>query len=225
MNDREQHAIIVGCGRVGAGLAERLVGEGYSVAVVDQSPRAFRRLGDLEAQTVVGVGFDRSTLVAAGVERATSLAAVTNGDNSNIVVARTAAERFGVPRVLARIYDPRRAGIYERLGISTVASSQLTTELAARRLLPERPAVQWTDPSARIALVQQPVPADAVGRLVGDLERDGIVRIVAVRRLGAGIVPTPDLVLQEGDVVYLATTSDRVDEASTMLAAGEGGNR
>ena len=118
-DEPRQHAVIVGCGRVGSGLAERFAAAGYTVAVIDTDRTAFRRLGDLDVGRHVGVGFDRSTMASAGIERAVAVAAVTNGDNTNIVVARTAAEHFHVPRVIARIYDSRRAAIYERLGTST----------------------------------------------------------------------------------------------------------
>ena len=218
MSERENHAVIVGCGRVGSSLARRLTDERYSVAVVDRDKRSFHRLGGLEVERVVGVGFDRSTLIEAGVERAESLAAVTSGDNSNIVIARTAAEHFRVPRVVARIFDPRRAAIYERLGIPTVASSHVTTEMAVRRLLPVHDAVQWIEPSARVCVLEHAVPRHAVGRLVRDLEVSGSVRVVVIRRLGAGIVPTGELVLQEGDILYLAVAGDHLDDLDHIIA-------
>jgi len=146
------HVVIVGCGRVGAGLAERMVALGHSVAVVDTNRLAFRRLGGLDAQQVEGIGYDRATLRKAGVERAVALAAVTNGDNSNIVVARTGREAFGVPRVFARVYDMRRAAVYERLGIPTVASARLTIDMSMRQLRPDVEAVRWVDPGACVCV-------------------------------------------------------------------------
>ena len=163
------------------------------------------------------MGYDRGTLLEAGVEHAEVLAAVTNGDNTNIVVARTAREHYNVPRVVARIYDPRRAAIYERLGISTVASAQLTTELAVRRVLPDDSGVRWVDPSANVCVVDRTVPSTLAGHAVGDIERSGQVRVVAVRRLGIGIVATPDLVFQEGDVVYMAVANDQLDAVDQLL--------
>ena len=145
------HVVVVGCGRVGSGLAATLVSQGHTVSVVDRKPTAFRRLPeDFSGETFVGVGFDRNVLVAAGIERAGALAAVTNGDNSNILVARTAREFFGVERVVARIYDQRRAAIYERLGIPTVATVQWTIERVLRRILPDTAGVEWIDPSAKV---------------------------------------------------------------------------
>lgn len=213
------HAVIVGCGRVGAGLAQRLAAADYTVAVVDQVPAAFGRLAGIDAERVVGVGYDRHTLLAAGIERAQVLAAVTDGDNTNIVVARTAREHFRVPRVVARIYDARRAAIYERLGIPTVASAQLTTELALRRLLPDDAGVRWVEPSARVCVVERTVPDRLLGQPLAALEQDGQFRVVAVRRLGTGLVATPDLIFQEGDVVYLAVANDHLDSMDRAMAA------
>jgi len=218
------HAIIVGCGRVGSGMARRLTDEGYTVTVIDRATRAFSRLDGTSAERVIGMGYDRGTLLEAGIEHAEVLAAVTNGDNTNIVVARTAREHFHVPRVVARIYDPRRAAIYERLGISTVASAQLTTELAVRRVLPDDAGVRWVDPSANVCLVDRSVPSALAGHALTDIERSGQVRVMAVRRLGVGIVATPDLVFQEGDVVYLSVANDQLDAVDKLLNPEPGTN-
>jgi trk system potassium uptake protein len=150
------HVVIVGCGRVGAGLAGRLLALGHTVAVIDTNRSAFRRLAGLDAEQIEGIGYDRVTLRNAGVERAVALAAVTNGDNSNIVVARTGREAFGVARVFARIYDMRRAAVYERLGIPTVASARLTIDMSMRQLRPDVEAVRWVDPGAACLDRHQP---------------------------------------------------------------------
>jgi trk/ktr system potassium uptake protein len=219
------HVVVVGCGRVGSGLAGALEATGHTVAVIDRQERAFRRLPlDFAGRTIVGVGFDRDRLADAGIEEAGALAAVTNGDNSNILVARIARETYGIERVVARIYDPRRAAIYERLGIATIATVQWATERVLRRILAGG-AVEWIDPSARVVLVERPVPATGVGRKLVDLEAGGSARVVALSRLGVAQLPKPDLVLQEGDVLYLAVGSDDVDALDTRLAgAGSGGS-
>lgn len=208
MSDDEGHIVIVGCGRVGAGLAAQLVGRGHSVAVVDVQPSAFGRLRTLPVQQVTGVGFDRATLRSAGIEQAVGLAAVTNGDNTNIVVARTAREAFGVRQVVARIFDTRRAAIYERLGVPTVAASQLTMEMAMRHLRPTDPQLCWLDPSARVELRELVTPDELIGQQASDLDVGAPFRLVAVRRLGSAILATPHLVLQEGDVLYVAVAHD-----------------
>ncbi|HYN34134.1 MAG TPA: TrkA family potassium uptake protein [Ilumatobacteraceae bacterium] len=205
------HVVIVGCGRVGSGLAGRLLSLGHSVAVIDTNRSSFRRLAGLDAEQIEGIGYDRATLRSAGVERAVALAAVTNGDNSNIVVARTGREAFGVKRVFARIYDMRRAAVYERLGIPTVASARLTIDMSMRQLRPDVEAVRWVDPGAGVCLVERPAPRALIGTSLGDLEADGTVRLAAVRRLGVSILPMPDLVVQDGDLLYLMVANDRVD--------------
>jgi trk system potassium uptake protein len=218
------HVVVVGCGRVGSSLARILEDGGHTVAVLDKAPKAFRRLpDDFGGRTVVGVGFDRDRLREAGIEEAGALAAVTSGDNSNIMVARVAREVFGLERVVARIYDPRRAAIYERLGIPTIATVQWTTDRVLRRILPDAPATEWTDPSARIVLVERPVAGTWAGRRLGDLDVAGVARVAALSRLGVGQVPDSELVTQEGDVVYMAVGSDRIAELDAHL--GNGGQR
>jgi trk system potassium uptake protein len=151
-------------------------------------------------------------------ERAEAVAAVTNGDNSNILVARVARETFGVERVVARIYDPQRAAIYQRLGIATVATATWTTERVLRRVLPDTTAVEWIDPSARVSLVERELGTAWAGHRVSDIEQHG-VRLVAVSRLGSAMLPAVDLVVQEGDVVYLALAGEALDQLE-QLAAG-----
>jgi trk system potassium uptake protein TrkA len=207
-----EHVVIVGCGRVGAGLARRLLELDRSVAVIDHDRAAFRRLDGLAAEQVEGIGYDRTTLRRAGVERAAAVAAVTDGDNSNIVVARTAREAFGVRRVFARIYDMRRAAVYERLGIPTVASARLTIDMSMRQLMPTLDAVRWVDPGAQVCLVERPASRALIGTSVQDLEAGGRLRLAAVRRLGVSILPTVDLVVQDGDLLYLMVPNDRVVE-------------
>jgi trk system potassium uptake protein TrkA len=208
------HVVVVGCGRVGSGLAATLENQGHSVAVIDRRVQAFRRLPEgFSGKKVVGVGFDRSRLEEAGIEDADALAAVTNGDNSNIVVARVAREAFKIDRVVARIYDARRAAIYERLGIPTVATVQWTTERVLRRIIPDTSqGVEWIDPSAKICLVERVVPAHWAGHPLFDLELEGRVRIVGLTRLGEASVPVSTIIAQEGDVVFVSVAGDRIDE-------------
>lgn len=217
------HVVVVGCGRVGAGLAGAIEAEGHTVAVVDRRPKAFTRLpSTFSGRTVVGVGFDRDRLRHAGIDEAGAVAAVTSGDNSNILVARVARETFGIERVVARIYDPRRAAIYERLGIPTIATVQWTTERVLQRVLPERPTVDWIDPSAKVVLVERTVPASWAGTRVLDLDDDGRSRIVAVTRLGVAQVPTTDLLVQDGDTIHVALAGDAVEDFDTRLAQSPG---
>jgi trk system potassium uptake protein TrkA len=216
------HVVIVGCGRVGSGLARIIGDRGHSVAVVDKDPTAFRRLHEgFAGKQIVGVGFDRDRLEAAGIREAAALAAVTSGDNSNILTARVARETFGLDKVVARIYDPRRAIIYERLGIPTIATVQWTIDRVLRKLLPDASEEDaWVDPSARVIMVERPVASSWAGRPLTDIEIPGVARAVAVSRMGTAQVAMPDLVTQDGDVVYLAVSVGHVDEIDTHLAEG-----
>jgi trk system potassium uptake protein TrkA len=218
------HVVVVGCGRVGSSLATGLIDAGHSVAIIDKRPEAFDRLGTgFGGQMIAGIGFDRDRLKEAGIETATAVAAVTNGDNSNIMIARVARETFNVERVVARIYDPRRAAIYQRLGIPTVATVSWASERVLRHILPELSAVDWVDPSAKVCLVERAIPAAWAGKLVTELEQVGQVRVVAVGRLGVAQIPKPDLVAQEGDVAYVAVSGDSIAAFDERLAQGATG--
>ena len=158
------HFVIMGCGRVGASLARALERAGHEVAVIDQDEPAFRRLGTtFEGRRVTGVGFDRDTLREAGIEDAYAFAAVSSGDNSNILAARVARETFGVEHVVARIYDPGRAEVYQRLGIPTVATVRWTADQMLRRLLPQGHVPEFTDPSGRVVIAEMPCPRAGSG--------------------------------------------------------------
>jgi trk system potassium uptake protein TrkA len=212
------HFVIMGCGRVGATLAHSLEEHGHTVAVVDQNPDAFRRLGShFEGTTVTGVGFDRDTLKEARVEEAYAFAAVSSGDNSNILAARVARETFGVANVVARIYDPKRAEVYQRLGIPTVATVRWTANQMLRRLLPQGTAGEYRDASGSLMLGEVAVDVAWVGRRIGDLEEAADCRVAYLTRLGEGILPTPSTVYQEGDLVHVMMRADDVAAVERRL--------
>ena len=213
--------VVVGCGRVGSELANTLSREGNEVAVVDKSERALQRLAmDWGGKGVVGFGFDRDALEEAGIAQADALAAVTNGDNSNILTARIAKETYQVRNVVARIYDPRRAVIYRRLGIPTVATVTWTVDQVVRRLLPDRPTSEWAAPGGEVLIVERSVPAAWVGCKLDDLEVPGRVRMVVVARAGRSLVPKPGLVAQEGDVAHFAVDAAALEELEHRLIGG-----
>ncbi len=213
------HVVIVGCGRVGSSLGRDLTADGHSVAIIDRRPESFNRLGpDFSGRTVQGIGFDRDRLIEAGVEEAGALAAVTSGDNSNILVARVARENFGVEQVVARIYDPRRAVIYQRLGIMTVATVAWTTDQVLRRLLPEVRPAEWTDPTAKVCVIDRTVPDGWAGHELSDLEEATGARVVAINRMGAATIPTVRTMAQAGDVLYIAAEVARLPEIDAALA-------
>jgi trk system potassium uptake protein TrkA len=205
------HVVIMGCGRVGSTLAHSLASRGHSVAVIDQNADAFRRLGaDFAGITVTGNGFDRDVLVAAGIERAEGFAAVSSGDNSNIISARLASETFGVRRVVARIYDPKRAEVYERLGIPTVATVRWTADRMLRHLVPEGVVELFRDPTSTVSIIEVPVHEDWIGRPVHELEEACGARVAFLMRFGIGTLPTPSMAVQDGDQVFMLVTDELV---------------
>ena len=206
---------------MGSALARGLVSRGHSVAVIDQDAAAFYRLGDrFTGRTVTGVGFDRDTLVEAGVEDAHAFAAVSSGDNSNIISARLARETFGVPHVVARIYDPKRAEVYERLGIPTVATVRWAADQILRRLLPEHATPEWTDASGHVSLFELPVGSRWVGHRLSALEQEAGIRAGCISRFGEGFVPEARTVLQEGDLVHAIVMTGRLDEVESIVKQG-----
>lgn len=219
------HVVIMGCGRVGSTLAQNLEARGHSVAVIDQNPDAFRRLGgDFGGLTVTGIGYDRQVLVEAGIERADAFAAVSSGDNSNIISARVARETFGVGRVAARIYDQKRAAVYERLGIPTVATVRWTADRMLRQLLPDGPTEIWRDPTGRVSIVEVTVNSAWVGRPLRQLEESTGARTAYVMRFGVGTLPTASTVIQDGDQPYLLVTDDMTALVTKVAGAPpEGG--
>ncbi|MGA8296575.1 MAG: TrkA family potassium uptake protein, partial [Acidimicrobiales bacterium] len=179
------HIVVIGCGRVGAGLATRLADHGYSVAIVDKSQRAFRRLAeDWPGQRVVGSGFNRDCLDSAGTKGAFGFAAVTSGDNSNILSARIAREHYGITNVVARIYDPRRAELYHRLGIPTVPTVAWTIDRVIQRLAPEFEISEWTDATGELVLVDRVLPPSWAGRSLGPITVKGKSKLVSITRAG-----------------------------------------
>lgn len=209
----------MGCGRVGSTLAKELETAGHTVAVIDQDREAFRRLGaDFKGQTVAGVGFDRDTLIDAGIDRAQAFAAVSNGDNSNIIAARVARETYGISNVVARIYDPGRAEIYQRLGIPTVATVLWTTDQILRRLNPDGSRSEWRDASGVVKLCEMHVDKKWFGHPISLIEKNTPARVAFITRLGEGIIPNEHTVLQEGDLVHVMVAEKNVEITEKALS-------
>jgi K+ transport systems, NAD-binding component len=212
------HIVIMGCGRVGSSLARALERRGHSVAVIDIVQDAFRRLGpDFQGKTVKGVGFDRQVLIRAGIEKADGFAAVSSGDNSNILAARVVRETFEVTNVVARIYDQGRAEVYERLGIPSVATVRWAADMVLRRLLPSGSEPQWRDPSGSVRLVEVHVDPAWVGTKVSAMESASSCKIPFLMRFGSGIVPNDQTVFQDGDLIYAAVTNELVTDVEDIL--------
>jgi trk system potassium uptake protein TrkA len=211
----------MGCGRVGSSLAIELEAAGHSVAVIDQSKEAFRRLGpDFKGRTVNGVGFDRDTPLEAGIEGAEAFAAVSNGDNSNILAARVARESYGVTNVVARIYDPGRAEIYQRLGIPTVATVIWATDQILRRIAPGGARSEWRDATGTVQLVEVHPHLDWYGRPIAELEAASQSRVAFLTRLGEALIPDAHTVLQDGDLVHMTILDSLLGTTEAVLAQG-----
>jgi trk system potassium uptake protein TrkA len=209
----------MGCGRVGAALAEALSRLEHEVAVIDRDPSAFHRLSpEFSGERVQGMGFDRDVLLRAGIERADAFAAVSSGDNSNIISARVAREMFGVKQVVARIYDAKRAAVYERLGIPTIATVPWTTDRLLNTLTHETETARWRDPTGTVAVAEAPVHEAWVGMRASALEEATGARVAFLIRFGAGVLPEPKTVIQAGDQVYLAAVSGQCAEALAIAA-------
>jgi trk system potassium uptake protein len=216
------HVVIMGCGRLGSTLAQNLDGRGHSVAVIDQNADAFRRLpAEFSGTTITGIGFDRDVLRSAGIERADAFAAVSSGDNSNIISARLARETFGVSRVVARIYDARRAQVYERLGIPTVATIRWAADRMVRHLVPEGTVEVFRDPTSVVSIVEAPLHRDWVGKTIKSLEEATGARVAYVMRFGMSMLGTPSTVFQDGDQVYLLVSDDIVADVLDIAAGAE----
>jgi trk system potassium uptake protein TrkA len=215
------HIVIMGCGRVGSTLARSLEDRGHTTAVIDINPDAFRRLGPgFSGITVTGMGFDRDVLIQAGIERADAFAAVSSGDNSNIISARVAREQFKIHNVVARIYDPGRAEVYERLGVPTVATVPWAADQMLRRLVPAGSEPAWRDQSGDVRLDLVYAPFSWIGHTITELEEAANVRVAYLTRLGSGLIAHPDTVIQEGDYLSLFMREDHAEKSHAALDNG-----
>jgi trk system potassium uptake protein len=218
---RHVHVVIMGCGRVGSTLARSLEDRNHTVSIIDSNPDAFRRLGpSFNGTKVTGYGFDQAVLTEAGIERADAFAAVSSGDNSNIIAARVARETFGIRQVVARIYDPGRAEVYQRLGITTVATVKWTADQVLRRILPAGAEPDFRDPSGTIRLDQVPVPENWVGHRTIHFQEQAECRIAWIDRLGEGMLTSRESVLQEGDMLHLVMREENANGVYEVLKKG-----
>jgi trk system potassium uptake protein TrkA len=208
--------IIIGCGRVGSGLAKMLSNRDHQVTVIDSDPVAFERLGKgYKGKSVVGIGFDRQALLDAGIEKADAFAAVTASDEANAVAARIAKNVFKVPRVAARIYDPRKADIYRRLGMQTISPVALGISRMAELLSFSNLAVSESVGSGEVKMVDIEIPSMLKGHRTSELNIPGEVQVTAVTRNGKTFLPLGGTAFEEGDIVHLAvlaTSQDRLKD-------------
>lgn len=215
------HFVIVGCGRVGKELTTYLLEHKNTVSLIDRNPNAFLKLemhDDLT--TLIGVGFDRNILESARIKDADGFAAVTSGDNSNIVIARIAKEIYGVSHVAARIYDPTRASLYQRLGISTVASVSWTTDQFIKRIAPENDTSDWVDPTGNVVIIERLLPKHWAGKTFEPLYKPNKFNLIAVTHLGNTSVASSTTKANEDDRVFIACNKDSIDVLDELLNQG-----
>jgi trk system potassium uptake protein TrkA len=216
-SDSQVHIVVVGCGRVGSELAMQLSEEGHSVVVIDKNRDAFRRLTRYHGKTLLGSGFDRDILFQAEASQADALAAVTSGDNTNIMCARIARDNYHIKNVVARIYDPQRAEVYMKLGIPTVATSLWTTQQVKRWLMPSDDSVEWTDGSSTLHLVERILPDHLAGRPMSQFNVGEHIRVVGLVRGGHGRVDVEGLFAQEDDTLEFLLTSQGLEDLKILL--------
>jgi trk system potassium uptake protein TrkA len=210
--------LIMGCGRVGSELSHALGAAGHEVTVIDKRPEAFDKYppGD-HARRIVGLGFDRDVLEEAGIREVDAFIAVSSGDNSNILSARVALEHFHVPKVIARIFDPRRAEIYERLNIPTVATTTWGVKQIQLMLLHTTTEVRDTFGGGELLRVRVPVPPHLAGKSASTLNVDGQIMVAGVSRGGKGFIPSADSTMQDGDFLIVMIGKDHMEDLEAML--------
>ena len=214
------HVIVIGCGRVGSELAMQLSDEGHSVVVVDKNRDSLKRLTRFHGKTLVGSGFDRDILLQADASQADALAAVTSGDNTNILCARIARDTYAIKNVVARIYDPQRATIYMKLGIPTVATSLWTTQQVKRWITPIDESIEWSDGAASLHLVEMIVPDHLAGQPLAQFSFSANVKLVGIIRASKGRVDIDGLFAQEDDVLEFMVTAEGLSELRAKIEGG-----
>lgn len=195
----------MGCGRVGASLAVNLDHLGHHVVVVDQSKDAFLRLpSSFGGRTVTGRGHDKQVLDKCDITRADAFAAVSSGDNSNIIAARVCRETFAVPTVVARIYDERRAAVFERLGICTIATVPWASSQFLKHLIGDDEPIGWTDSTGTVSLKTSLVPVSWVGKTIDSIQLSLDLRVAAITREGRCFIPTATDRFHDADRAHIA---------------------
>jgi trk system potassium uptake protein TrkA len=210
--------IIVGCGRIGSGLAQALDKAGHEIYVIDSNPAAFSKLNPaFKGKTIEGIGFDRDVLKKARIDRADALAAVTSSDESNAVIAQLAREAYRVPKVVARMYDRQKAEIYRRLGVLTLSSTAWGIRRAMDLINYSPLNTVLSLGSGDVELVEIEVPALLIGRQARELMLAGEVTVAAVDRGNKTFIPTMGTTLEKGDVIYLTVATGSTGRLKRLL--------
>jgi trk system potassium uptake protein TrkA len=218
------NVIVMGCGRVGEQVSRFMVDDGHQVVVIDRDPAALARLGPaFKGRTVLGVGFDHKVMIEAGIESADAFAATSPSDNANIVAARIARNIFRVPRVVARLYDPRRAEIYRRLGLMTISSTTWGAERIRELLLHAELDPALTFGHGEVCMVNLETAPQLVGKSVRSLSVPGEIDVSAITRQGQAFIPLSGTEFRKGDIIHLVVLASAMDRFKALLDQGEGG--
>ena len=210
--------IIIGCGRIGSGLALKLNQSAHDITVIDQDPWTFKHLGaGFKGKTIAGVGFDRDVLLSAGIERADSLAAVTSNDEANALTARIASQIFGVPRVVSALHEPRKAEIYRRLGLQVFDPMSWGVNRVADLLSFAPVNVAMSIGNGDVDIMEIEIPALLVGRRVGELTIPGEVSVVSISRGNRSLIPVINTVFENRDLVHLAVATASGERLKSLL--------
>jgi trk system potassium uptake protein TrkA len=212
------NVVIMGCGRTGEQLALLMLDQSHHVVVIDQDASALARLpANPRCQTVRGVGFDRDVLLKAGIEEAETFAATSRSDNANIVAARIAHNIFRVPRVVARLQDPHKVEVYQRLGLVTISPAHWGAQRISELLTHTDLAPVMTFGNGEVALIAVELPVAFAGRLVRDVTVPGEVNVISITRSKTAIVPTTGTELQSGDTLHLAVLASAMERVEALL--------
>ncbi len=210
--------IIVGCGKLGSGLARNLLKKGHHVTVIDSKPEAFELLGkDYKGETIVGIGFDRDILEQAKIRSADAIIACSKSDEANALIGRVARNVYKVPRVISRLYDPRKAEIYRSLGIQTISTTTWGIQRATEMLSYGQLDSILTLGASNVELIRIETPALLIGRTVRELTVLGEIQVAAIFRENKTFLPTMGTVLQKHDVIYLTVVSSSAKKLKSML--------
>lgn len=210
--------IIVGCGRMGTGLSLNLEKKGHQVTVVDSDPKAFDNLGEnFHGKTVIGVGFDRDVLNKARIDQVDAIVACTSTDEVNAVIGRIAKNVYRVPKVVARLYDPRKADIYHRLGIQIISTTTWGIERASEILTYNQLDSVYEIGSGNVSLVRIEVPLLLIGHIVNEINVIGEIQVTAISRNNKTFIPTTGTILEADDILYISVINASADKLKSML--------
>ncbi len=206
------YIVIVGCGRVGAELAKLLSNDGHDVVIVDRDPLAFNRLGGtFNGVTLVGNGFDPDILKEAGIEKADVFCALTNGDNTNLIAAQVAKKIFAIPKVIARVYDPERAQIYQSLGLDIMSGTILFAAMLRDKIIESRFSSYLIE-TKDVGVIQIEAKGSLIDQSIRDINLEGEFQVVAIKKIDGTIIPSPSTVLKKNDVIMAIVKTESLDK-------------